>query len=481
MGCTAFVRSNRLAQQRGSVVLFPGQFVKNTEQNIYSLYELREELGMGSYGRVVSAIHKKSRERRAVKIINKKSIHSDEIRQKIMTEVEIQRKLDHPNIVKIYEFHEDEFNLYLVMELCSGGELLSSVTRLGCLTEVQAAMYMKQILSALVYLHSLNIVHRDLKLENMLLEKNGSNVIKLADFGIATELKPGKKLNSMIGTVNYIAPEVIKRKYDSQCDLWSCGVIVYILLSGTLPFKYPSKKKSLKKISKGQYSMDDRNWENISESGKSFVKSLLELDPKVRLSAKAAFNTQWVQVAQTTNARPSILESTAMNLKNFSETHKFQRAVIRYITSQLVTQVDKNELISVFRALDSSGDGKLTQTELVPYCKKVFGDSFSDEDIQQIMKRVDTDGSGYIDYSEFIAAAMDKKKLLSEEKLEAAFKAFDTDHNGKITAQELKSFLESEVKVDISAYRRLIQQVDKNGDGVIDFDEFKEMMNMLAQ
>lgn len=306
-------------------------------------------------------------------------------------------------------------------------------------------------------------------------------MIKLTDFGIAAELLPGKKLTLMIGTVNYLAPEVIKRRYDSQCDLWSCGVILYILLSGTLPFKSSSKKKTLKRIEKGNYSMNDHKWYMVSELAKNFVKSLLEIDPKIRLTAKEAFNSQWLQATQTINARPSILETTAVNLKNFMETHKFQRAVIRYITSQLVTQADKNELISVFRSLDISGDGKLTINELEPYCKKIFGDSFSDEEIKLILKRVDTDGSGYIDYSEFIAAAMDKKKLLSEEKLEAAFKAFDTDHNGKITAQELKSFLESNIKIDISAYKKLIEQVDKNGDGVIDFDEFKDMMKILAQ
>lgn len=479
MGCGSFKKYERTPNQRISVVLFPGQFVKNLEESIYALYDFREELGVGSYGRVVSAVHKKTRDRRAIKIINKLAIQSDEIRKKIMSEVEIQRRLDHPNIVRIFEFHEDEFNLYLVMELCTGGELLDSIARIGCLSEGQTASYMKQLLSALVYMHSLNIVHRDLKLENMLIEKPNSNILKIADFGIATELKPNRTLTMTIGTINYIAPEVINRKYDSQCDLWSCGVIMYILLSGTLPFNGGSKKKSMSRIQKGKYSLAGNRWDLVSDEAKFLISKLLELNPKIRFNAKTAFEYNWIQEAKSPKIRPSLLQTTANNLKNFMETHKFQRAVIRYITSQLLSQVEKNDFILIFRTLDKAGNGKLTEKELIPYCKKIFGDSFSDTEIHQIMARVDTDNSGYIDYSEFIAAAMDKKKLLSEEKLEAAFKAFDTDHNGKITAQELKYFLESNVKIDISAYNKLIQQVDKNGDGAIDFDEFKEMMKIL--
>ena len=219
MGCGSIKKTNQIYRARDSIVLYSGQFVKGIEESIYSKYQFKDELGVGSYGRVVLAVHKTTQEIRAVKIINKLAIHSEEIRKKIMIEVEIQRKLDHPNIVKIFEFHEDEFNLYLVMELCTGGELLDSVSRTGCLSEASAAIYMKQILSALCYMHSLNIVHRDLKLENMLIEKSNSNHLKIADFGIATELKPGKKLSLMIGTVSYLAPEVIKGDYDEKCDV----------------------------------------------------------------------------------------------------------------------------------------------------------------------------------------------------------------------------------------------------------------------
>ena len=479
MGCGTVTRNVLAMQNRKSVILFEGQFVKSLEESIYALYDFKEELGVGSYGRVVAAVHRGSRERRAIKIINKLAIKSEEVRQKIMTEVEIQRKLDHPNIVKVYEFYEDDFNLYLVMELCTGGELLDSIARIGCLSESQTAIYMKQILSAVYYLHSLRIVHRDLKLENMLIEKINTSHIKIADFGIATELQPEKKLSKFIGTISYIAPEVIVGKYTEKCDLWGCGVIMYILLSGTLPFSGPSKKLTMSLISKGKYSTSGNRWAHVSEGAKDLLKQLLVVNPKLRISAEAAYNDPWVTSSRLPNIRDSLIETTANNITSFRETHKLQRAVIRFIASQLLNQGEKNELTSIFKSLDASGDGKITEQELVVYCNKIFGESLTAEEIHNIMLRIDTDNSGYIDYSEFLAAAMDKKKLLSSERLDAAFQAFDRDSNGKITAQELKYLLESEIKLDITAYDRLIQQVDRNGDGVIDVKEFKEMMIAL--
>ena len=479
MGCGTISRNPVAMQNRKSVILFEGQFVKSLEESIYSLYDFKEELGVGSYGRVIAAVHRGSRERRAIKIINKLAIKSEEVRKKIMTEVEIQRKLDHPNIVKVYEFYEDDFNLYLVMELCTGGELLDSIARIGCLSESQTAIYMKQILSAVYYLHSLNIAHRDLKLENMLIEKINTSHIKIADFGIATEVNPGKKLTKLIGTINYIAPEVISGKYDEKCDLWSCGVIMYILLSGSLPFSGASKKLTMGLITKGKYTTAGDRWTNVSSEATDLLKHLLVVNPKFRISAAEAYNTVWVSSSKLPNIRGSLMETTANNITSFRETNKLQRAVIRFIASQLLNQGEKTELISIFKSLDVSGDGKITEQELVDYCNKIFGGTFSHEEIHDIMLRIDTDNSGFIDYSEFLAAAIDKKKLLSAERLDAAFQAFDRDSNGKITAQELKYILESEIKLDITAYTKLINQVDKNGDGVIDFKEFKDMMIAL--
>ena len=479
MGCgIAHKRGTRGA--RGSIFLFAGQFVQGLPESIYNFYEIKENLGSGSYGTVVSAIQKSTREQRAIKLINKFKLCTEEARNKIMNEVEILRKLDHPHIVKVYEFYEDEFNLYVVMELCRGGELLDNIIKNGSLSEIDTAIYMEQILSAVFYMHSMNIVHRDLKLENMLLDNANSHRIKIADFGTATEFNPGKSLIQMIGTINYIAPEIFKKKYNEKCDIWSCGVIMYILLTGKLPFHGKSKKITIDLIIKGSYTLDSKEWVNISAASKNFIRKLLEITPSRRLSASEALKEQWVQTGKSTEISLALLEHTSQNLKTFGETTKFQRAVIRFIATQLLSQEERNELSSIFKSLDTSGDGKINEEELTQYCQKIFGAALSEEEIHRIMVRVDTDRSGYIDYSEFLAAAMDRKKLLSVERLEAAFHAFDKDNNGKISAEELKLMLDSKPKLEITAYRKLISEVDQNGDQLVDFKEFEAMMLSLV-
>jgi len=193
MGCGS-IQKRGDNQKRESVVLFPGQFVKNLPDSIYSYYQMRETLGSGAFGTVVSAVHKASRELRAIKIISKIKLHSEESKNKVINEVLILKKLDHPHIIKVFEFSEDEFNLYVVMELCRGGELLDTVVKKRCVSENDSALFMKQILSAVFYMHSKGIVHRDLKLENMLLDSNVSKNIKIVDFGLIKT----KKLNELL-------------------------------------------------------------------------------------------------------------------------------------------------------------------------------------------------------------------------------------------------------------------------------------------
>ena len=475
MGC-GIIQKKVTRTQRASVILFPGQFVQNLPESIYTYYEIKDSLGSGSYGTVVSAMQKSTRELRAIKIINKFKLQSEESRNKVINEVIILRKLDHPHIVKIYEFYEDEFNLYVVMELCKGGELLDTIIKNGCMSEADASMFMKQILSAVFYMHSQNIVHRDLKLENMLLDCQSIKNIKIVDFGTACELQPGKKLTQMIGTINYIAPEIFKKSYTEKCDMWSCGVIMYILLTGKLPFSAKTKKQTINLIIKGEFNMTCGEWNGISSDAKELIKKFLELNYNKRISAQDSYNMPWVQSSGVPEVNQSLIQQVINNLTTFGDTSKFQRAVIRFIVSQLLSQSERNELDSIFKTFDSSGDGKINEKEFIVYCKKIFGSTLTEAEIKSIMTRVDTDKSGYIDYSEFLAAAMDRKKLLSMERLEKAFEAFDKDKNGKISAQELKLMLESTTKFDLDAYKRLISEVDQNGDELVDFKEFKDMM-----
>jgi len=193
---------------------------------------------------------------RAVKILKKDSLDKEEI-DRFMHEIDILRKLDHPNILRLYEFYQDQKRYYLVTELCSGGELFDEITNRAHFEEADAAKIIQQVLMAVRYCHERNIVHRDLKPENILLDsKKNSNRVKVIDFGTSEEIEPGMKLTQQYGTAYYIAPEVLSSAYNEKCDIWSIGVILYILLSGKPPFDGKDDKEIIKKVRIGQYDMN---------------------------------------------------------------------------------------------------------------------------------------------------------------------------------------------------------------------------------
>lgn len=239
-------------------------------------------------------IHRESAAQRAVKVLRKSHMDDDEKRM-LFNEINILKEIDHPNIVKMYEFFEDEKRYYLVTEICKGGELFDEVLRLGHFTERDAAVLIKQVLSCVNYCHKNNIVHRDLKPENILLEPSKEfDQIKIIDFGTSLVYDPEKPLEEKLGTPYYIAPEVLNKNYNSKCDIWSVGVITYILLSGTPPFNGADDKEIMKKVREGKVHFDGVNWNKIGNEAKSFIKLLLTYDPEKRPDAEAAMHDPWI-------------------------------------------------------------------------------------------------------------------------------------------------------------------------------------------
>lgn len=447
-------------------------FVKEASGNIYDKYEFSGEIGSGAYAKVISAIHRETHARRAIKIIQKISM-SAESKTRFVNEFEILRRTDHPNIVTLYEFYEDHNNFYLVQELCSGGELLDMILRQQVFSEARAANYIRQILSAVFHCHSMNIVHRDLKPENLLLEsKHPYSLLKVIDFGISCLVDPSKKLTKRFGTMHYTAPEVFRNKYDEKCDIWSCGVILYILLSGKMPFGGSDDREVIQSITKGKFKMSGPDWAGISIEAKQLVKKMLQVDPAKRPTAEQCFNDHWTQSAEE-RLRPEMLQSAIDNMRKFRAGSKLKRAVLSFIVSQLITQQERSELNRVFMSLDTTGDGRINAEELRAGCQRVFGISVTPAEVTDIVKQIDTDSNGFIDYSEFIMAAMDRELLLSKNRLRTAFTKFDIDGNGRISKSELKSILDLS---NDQLLQDLLAEVDENGDGEIDFREFKDMM-----
>eukprot|EP00914_Ancora_sagittata_P011954 GHVO01023177.1.p1 GENE.GHVO01023177.1~~GHVO01023177.1.p1 ORF type:complete len:548 (-),score=88.06 GHVO01023177.1:70-1713(-) len=470
----------------------PGMFITQQKAHLSDRYIRERKLGSGAYGEVLLCRDKQTGAERAVKIIKKSSVQSGGDATSLLDEVAVVKQLDHPNIMKLFEFFEDKRNFYLVMDVYKGGELFDEIINRQKFSEVDAAVIMRQVLSGVGYLHRHKIVHRDLKPENLLLEsKSKDSLIKIVDFGLSSHFDPSKKMKDRLGTAYYIAPEVLRKKYDEKCDIWSCGVILYILLCGYPPFGGQTDQEILRRVEKGKYAFDPPEWTKVSEEVKDLIRQMLIYDPAKRITAEAALKHPWCQRAAEDKIQPDqpALANALQNMKKFQTSQKLAQAALLFIGSKLTTAEETKSLTDIFRKLDTNGDGQLDRKELVEgYAvlmqsnqeKGQVAEDMSpgaiESEVDKILESVDFDKNGTIEYSEFVTVAMDKRLLLSRERLQAAFNMFDQDGSGTIAAEELRRILRD---VDDDSWAAILAEVDHNNDGEVDFDEFVDMMQKL--
>lgn len=270
------------------------RFVTHQVGKLLEEYAIGDMLGSGGFGEVFLCHHKKSGAERAVKVVNKNPF-DDRDDKAVLHEFNVVRKLDHPNILKMYNLYQDESYFYIVTDIYKGGELFDEIIKRTKFTENDAAELMTSLLSCINYCHQNGLVHRDLKPENILLEENMEmDDMKVIDFGLAARFQPGEKLRESVGTIYYMAPEVLERDYDSKVDIWSAGVICYILLAGYPPFDGDTDADIEKAISKGQYKFSGRVWDGISDAAMDFIQELLTYDPSERPSAERALQHPWL-------------------------------------------------------------------------------------------------------------------------------------------------------------------------------------------
>ena len=480
LSCGPASTSIQLQKQAEDFKVDPGRFARLQNGRIQEHYKIGRKLGAGAYGFVREAVHKKSGQRRAIKTIQKDSITRDLSEKfKFFSEVDILAGLDHPNIVKLYEFYEDDKYFHLVTEFIGGGEFFDYIIKSKLLSEPIAAHFMRQILSGVAFCHSKNIVHRDIKPENLLLDKEcGDSILKIIDFG--TSSNTGGRLTQKYGTAYYIAPEVLKEDYDEKCDVWSCGVILYILLSGKPPFYGRGDKEIISRVEKGEYSLREPGWDLLSLASKNFIKKLLEYNPKKRITAQQALEDEWI----TRFTSSSIIQSPPISLDNlvsFRSGQKLQKAIMTFIASQFLTKEETSNLAVSFRKLDQNNDGKLSKEELLEAFILIHGNESAEEEVMKVFQEADVNQSGFIDYSEFLLAMTQKEILLSSENLDKTFAVFDQDNSGKVSVSELRDILGAAVNSGSSDWEELIREVDSNGDGELDLNEFKSMMTKISK
>ena len=320
--------------------------------------------------------------------------------------------------------------------LLKGGELFEQILKKRQFTEQETAPLIKQVLSAIVYCHSRNIVHRDLKPENLILDIHSPSAkVKVVDFGTAMIFDSKVKLTEKFGTPYYIAPEVLSKRYNEKCDVWSLGVIIYLLLSGYPPFNGRSDREVLRKVKLGRFSMPSNEWKGISPEVKDLIKQMLTLDPNKRMSAQEALSHSWFKQKAKDVISKNIGTLLLNKLKAFNTEEKLEHAVMTYLASQLSTREEKTNIEKLFNYLDRTMDGKLSRAELIHGYVTICQESEDSASliVDNIFKQVDADGNGYIDYTgiyiyiyiEFVLGTLDRNILLSKENLLVAFKLFD--------------------------------------------------------
>ncbi|BFU21794.1 protein kinase, putative [Entamoeba histolytica HM-1:IMSS-B] len=259
-------------------------------------YTKENEIGQGAFSVVYKGIRKEDGVSVAVKQVNKTSQSSDQLKL-LRREIDVMRKLsNHPNVVKLYDVYEDEKTILMVIEYMSGGELYDQIIQRGSFTEADASDIVYQILSALCYIHSNGIGHRDLKPENLLCATPKGDIVKIADFGLSKDNSDGNTaMTTCCGSPSYVAPEVLEgSSYDHECDIWSLGVITYVLLSGYLPFFGETQDELFQKIMSGDYTFNYSCFKGVSEEAKDFINKCLVVDPQERATAAQLMEHPWV-------------------------------------------------------------------------------------------------------------------------------------------------------------------------------------------
>jgi len=266
---------------------------KDTPANIENNYDMGQELGRGAFSIVKLGTRKNNGKTYAIKCISKKMIDKKELAL-LEREIDIMKKLQHANIIQLMEVVNTPDTLYLVLEHAQGGELFDSIVNKGSYTENEAKNMVRQILDAIRYVHDHGIAHRDLKPENLLLSDKTGETVKIADFGLSKDFGE-EQLKTSCGTPDYVAPEVLNgNPYDQAVDLWSIGVITYVLLCGFPPFYGNTQKELFESISAARYDFPDPEWTNVSNEAKDFIKKILVINPHDRLTAEQALHHPWL-------------------------------------------------------------------------------------------------------------------------------------------------------------------------------------------
>ncbi|KAM3273231.1 hypothetical protein ACQJBY_042911 [Aegilops geniculata] len=371
--------------------------LRRKTDNLKDKYSLGRKLGQGQFGTTYLCVDKATGLEYACKSIAKRKLITDEDVEDVRREIQIMHHLaGHPNIISIRGAYEDAVAVHVVMELCAGGELFDRIVRRGHYTERQAAELARVIVAVVESCHSLGVMHRDLKPENFLFVGNEEDAaLKTIDFGLSMLFRPGEMFSDVVGSPYYVAPEVLKKSYSQEADVWSAGVIVYILLCGVPPFWAETEQGIFEQVLNGTLDFESDPWPSVSEGAKDLLRKVLVRDPKKRLTAHQVLCHPWLQMSGEAPDKP--LDSAVLSrLKQFSAMNKLKKMALRVIAENL-SEEEIAGLKEMFKMMDTDNSGQINYEELKAGLERV-GANMKESEISQLMQ-----ADGRIDYNEFVA------------------------------------------------------------------------------
>lgn len=469
LGSTASQRKRMVMEH---TVEDPDTCSKSKSNTISEVYDIDEAvIGQGGFGSVRRAtLRAAPTVVRAVKTVWKRNLKAESF---VRVEINILRRLDHPCICRLLETFEDEKAIYLVLEFIDGRELFDEILELGCFNEKQAAAVMRQVFSALQYCHARKVMHRDMKPDNIMLQRptvsrtpsaSQQLEVKLIDFGLAVISSRGvrgRTGSAVCGSADYLSPEARNGTCLPASDVWSAGMILHALLVGCLPHWTKGPEIIL--------DLDTERYKCVSPQAKDLLRGLLEVDPTKRLDAAAAAAHPWSQGLAKV---PGDLTPTLASFVSFHRSAKLRRAALTALAMQL-TSKQLRELREQFLLVDRDGDGRISRKELA-ISMALASPVGAAEEVRSLADAVfdsvyPNNSNQEIEYTEWLAAAVHQSCYQCEEALRAAFRVFDLDGDGYIGQSELQRVL-SQTPEEVAL---CLPEFDTNGDGVLDFEEFK--------
>lgn len=479
MGCGIIICSSRskksIARRLKSICLEPEIFLGVRNVPNVDNYKILEILGSGGFSEVALTTHIPTGQKRALKIIRKSPLAVQQLSPEFMIiEMKLLRTLDHPNVLKCFEIFEDKENYFLVLEYCEGGNLFQKLGP-NLNDDNRLADIMYQVLSGIAYFHDKQIVHRDIKPENILIESSETWNIKVADFGSACYLDKNKTAEGVFGSPFYLAPEVLLGYYDEKVDIWSLGIVLYVMITGNAPYSGKNVKEIINQIIDCPLRINAKTLPGQSLLLLDFARQLLEINPSRRISAMDALQHPWIKK----NARNKTqCTGVPINISSKPLKSKLAQGVFMYIVACLLKSKDFCTLSSAFREIDTNGNGKIEPHELEDELRKAHPEDDAKRKTIDFFKDFDYNNNNFIEFTEFVMACSDHQCLFSNELIGGAFEKFDEDRDGLVNLNDIEKVIGP---LELNEYCNFGIKERFEKKKAIDKKEFIELLKSLAE